>query len=36
MPEFLSLADVLTDALQQIGVLLALPDHLRILVEQVM
>ena len=34
MPEFLPLADVLTDALQQIGVFLALPDDLRIRGEQ--
>jgi hypothetical protein len=32
MPEFLSLADVFADALEQIGVLLGLPDDLRVLI----
>jgi hypothetical protein len=35
MPEFLTLADVLTNMLEQIGVLLGLPDDLRILVKQI-
>jgi hypothetical protein len=35
MPEFLSLADVLANVLQQIGVLLTLPNDFRVLVEQV-
>jgi hypothetical protein len=33
MPEFLPLTDVLTDTLEQIGVILGLPNNLRILVK---